>query len=197
MKRFAPATERNREPLLAVLKQELPKTGLLLEVAAGSGEHAVFLAPHFPQLQWQPSDPDAEALASIAAWREDAGSANLLAPLALDASAATWPIERADAMLCVNMVHISPWQASEGLFAAAGRMLPAGAPLVLYGPFIEDGVETAPSNLAFDESLRSRDPRWGIRSVSALDDLAAVHGLTRMARHQMPANNLTLVWRKA
>ena len=121
----------------------------------------------------------------------------LLAPLALDASAATWPIERADAMLCVNMVHISPWQASEGLFAAAGRMLPAGAPLVLYGPFIEDGVETAPYNLAFDESLSIRDPRWGIRSVSALDDLAAVHGLTRMARHQMPANNLTLVWRKA
>lgn len=123
MKRFAPATERNREPLLAVLKQELPEAGLLLEIAAGSGEHAVFFASHFPQLQWQPSDPDAEALASIAAWRDEEGSANLLPPIQLDATETDWPMDLADAILCVNMVHISPWEASEGLFAAAGRML--------------------------------------------------------------------------
>ena len=190
-----PATERNREPILAVLEQELPESGLLLEIAAGSGEHAVFFARRFQGLQWQPTDPQAEALESIAAWRKEEGSDNMLPPLELDASAAEWPVDSADAMLCVNMTHISPPAATEGLFAAAGRLLPSGGPLVIYGPFVEADVETAASNLDFDASLKSRDPLWGLRDIAWLDELAAANGLSRTARHAMPANNLTLVYR--
>ena len=191
-----PATQRNREPILAVLRKELPPAGLLLEIAAGSGEHAVFFAPQFPQIRWQPIDPEHAALESIAAWREDQGSENLLPPLGLDAAAAEWPVQQADAILCVNMTHISPPAATEGLFAAAGRMLPAGGSLLIYGPFVEAGVETSASNLDFDASLKSRDPSWGLRDVAWLDELAATNGLERTARHAMPANNLTLVYRK-
>lgn len=191
-----PATARNREPILAILQQELPQTGMLLEIAAGSGEHAVFFAPHFPGLQWQPTDPQAEALASIAAWRDEEGSENLLAPVELDASTAEWPVKRAEAILCVNMTHISPPAATEGLFGAAGRLLPQGAPLVIYGPFVEAEVETTASNREFDASLKSRDPSWGLRDVAWLDELAMVHGLGRTARHAMPANNLMLVYRR-
>lgn len=190
-----PATGRNREPILAVLQQELPQRGLLLEIAAGSGEHAVFFARKFPQLQWQPTDPQAEALGSIAAWREEEGSDNLLPPVELDAAAADWPIDSADAILCVNMTHISPPAATQGLFAAAGCLLPARAPLVIYGPFTETDVETTASNREFDASLKSRDPSWGLRDVAWLDGLAAAAGLERTARHAMPANNLTLVYR--
>lgn len=197
-KKFAPATQRNREPIRKVLEAELPEGGgLLLEIAAGTGEHAVYLSPAFPQWQWQPSDPDPDALASIAAWREEEGEDNLLPPIRLDASAAQWPVESADAMLCVNMTHISPRAASEGLFAAAGRMLPVGAPLVIYGPFIEAGVETTQSNLDFDASLKARNQAWGLRELAWIDELAAANGLQRTARHAMPANNLTLVYRKS
>jgi len=195
-KKFAPATERNREPIRKVLEAELPEGGLLLEIAAGTGEHAVYLSRAFPQFQWQPTDPDPDALASIAAWREEEGGDNLLTPLQLDASKSEWPIERADAMLCVNMTHISPRAASEGLFAAAGRLLPAGAPLVIYGPFLEADIETTQSNLDFDASLKSRNPEWGLRDLSWIDGLATANGLIRKARHAMPANNLTLVYRK-
>lgn len=197
MKRHAPATARNREPLADVLRHELPERGLLLEIASGSGEHAVFMARLFPQLDWQPSDADPEALASVAAWRDEEGVANLRAPIALDASAREWPLHRADAILCVNMVHISPWSASEGLFAGAKRLLPSGAPLILYGPFREAGAETAASNLEFDASLKQRNPEWGLRHLADMDALAARNGFRRSARYEMPANNLTLVWRRA
>lgn len=197
MKRHAPATARNSVPIADVLAAELPGEGTVLEIASGTGEHAVFLAGRFPALDWQPTDPDPGALASIAAWRDEAGPANLLAPMALDASAPDWPVRRAGAVLCINMIHISPWAASEGLFAGAARVLPQGAPLILYGPFLEAEVTTAPSNLAFDESLRARDPRWGVRDIAAMDALGAAHGLARTARFTMPANNLILVYRRS
>ena len=195
MKRHAPATARNSEPLAEVLAEELPDRGLVLEVASGSGEHAVFLARRFPALDWQPSDVDVEALASVDAWAAEAAGANLRPAIALDAAQANWPIAAADAVLCVNMVHISPWSAAVGLFTWAGRILTSGAPLVLYGPFIEPGRETAPSNLAFDQSLKQRNSEWGLRNTADLDALAADHGLRRTARHTMPANNLVLVYR--
>ena len=196
MKRHAPATARNSEPLAEVLAGELPNEGLVLEIASGTGEHAVFMARRFPALDWQPSDCATDALRSVDAWAQEAGFANLRAAIALDAAALEWPIETADAVLCVNMVHISPWEATVGLFAGAARLLPAGAPLVLYGPFVEDDVETAPSNLAFDESLKARDPAWGLRDVADLDALAEARNLHRTARHEMPANNLVLVYRR-
>ena len=197
MKRHAPATGRNREPIAAVLTEELPQTGLVLEVASGSGEHAVHFARTFPDLAWQPSDPDPDALASIAAWREEAGLPNLLPPLALDAAAHDWPIAKADAVVCINMVHISPPSATEGLVAGAARLLDADAPLIFYGPYFEAEAKTAPSNLAFDSDLRVRNPEWGLRSVEWLDDLAAKSGFRRTRRVEMPANNLTLVYRRA
>ncbi len=196
MKRHAPATARNSQPLAEVLARELPASGTVLEIASGSGEHAVFMARRFPALDWQPSDRDAEALASVDAWAAEARLANLRPAIALDAAAPEWPIVSADALLCVNMVHISPWDAAVGLFAGAGRVLGSGAPLVLYGPFVEPDVETAASNHAFDQSLRQRDPAWGLRSTADLDRLAAGHGMTRTARCAMPANNLVLVYRR-
>ncbi len=195
MKRHAPATARNSQPLAEVLARELPASGTVLEIASGSGEHAVFMARRFPALDWQPSDRDAEALASVEAWAAEAAGANLRPAIALDAAQANWPIAAADAVLCVNMVHISPWSAAVGLFTGAGRILTSGAPLVLYGPFIEPGRETAPSNLAFDQSLKQRNSEWGLRNTADLDALAADHGLRRTARHAMPANNLVLVYR--
>ncbi len=196
MKRHAPATTRNSQPLAEVLARELPASGTVLEIASGSGEHAVFMARRFPALDWQPSDRDAEALASVDAWAAEARLANLRPAIALDAAAPDWPIVSADALLCVNMLHISPWDAAVGLFAGAGRVLGSGAPLVLYGPFVEPDVETAASNHAFDQSLRQRDPAWGLRSTADLDRLAAGHGMTRTARCAMPANNLVLVYRR-
>lgn len=198
-KQHAPATLRNRDPIAQVLAQELPASGMVLEVAAGTGEHAVFFAEAFPALTWQPTDPSPEALASIAAYRDDYPGQNLAAPLLLDASAPeSWPVTQADAIVCINMVHISPWEATLGLFAGAARVLAAGrGPLVLYGPYIEQGVETAPSNREFDASLKARNPLWGLRDAAALDALAGQHGMTRSARHAMPANNIILVYRGA
>ncbi|MFN3989938.1 MAG: DUF938 domain-containing protein [Erythrobacter sp.] len=196
-KRHAPATARNREPIAEVLVRELPKAGRVLEVAAGTGEHAVFFAARFPALEWQPSDPDPEALASIAACRAEYQGGNLAAPLLLDAAAPeSWPVTSAAAIVCINMVHISPWEASMGLFAGAARILGSGAgPLILYGPYLEEGVETAASNLAFDQSLKARNPAWGLRHLDDVDGLAARHGFARTARYAMPANNLMLVYR--
>ena len=196
-KQHAPATLRNREPILAVLREELPDRGRVLEIAAGTGEHAVFFAGAFPQIEWVPSDPSQTAIESIAAWREDYPGDNLAAPVMLDAAARDWPVDTADAVLCVNMIHISPWEASLGLFAGAARLLAKGAPLVLYGPYFEEGVEPAASNLDFDASLKARDPRWGIRQLREIDALAARSGFARTARHEMPANNLTLVYRRS
>ncbi len=197
MKKHAPATLRNREAILAILKHELPEWGTVLEVASGSGEHAVYFAEHMPAIAWQPSDSDAEAIASIEAYRTEYEGVNLRQPIVLDASRPeSWKLERSDAVLCCNMVHISPWPATESLFAGAAGLLDEGAPLVLYGPYFEAGTEPAASNLQFDEGLRARNPEWGIRTLEAMDELAHASAFTRTARHQMPANNLTLVYRR-
>jgi hypothetical protein len=195
MKRHAPAATRNREPIAAVLAEELPSAGVVLEVASGSGEHAIHFADAFPALTWQPSDPDAAARASIQAWRAETVLPNLLPPLELDAAISVWPVAQADAVLCINMVHISPVEATAGLLAGAARILPAGAPLIVYGPYVEHDVATAPSNLAFDADLKARNPQWGLRSVAWLDGLAARDGFSRTRRVAMPANNLALVYR--
>ncbi len=195
--RVSPSTGRNRDPILGVLRPRLPTDGLVLEVAAGAGEHAVHFAAALPGLQWQPTDADAQALASIAAWRQHAGLANLLPPLHLDAAQPdAWPVKRADAILAINMAHISPWSATAGLMTGAGRCLPPGGGLFLYGPFVEEGVPTAPSNAQFDGSLRQRNPAWGIRRLGDLVALGAAHGLSLHERVAMPANNLVLVFRK-
>ena len=195
--RAAPSTARNRDPILAVLKPRLPASGLVLEIAAGAGEHAVHFAAALPHLQWRPTDPDPEALASIAAWREHRGLANLLPPLRLDATDPdAWPVEQADAIVNINMIHISPWAATVGLMAGAGRVLPGGGQLFLYGPFIEADTPTAPSNLAFDESLKARNAAWGVRRLEAVAALAEHAGLAFAEGVAMPANNLVVVFRK-
>ena len=195
--RASPSTARNKGPILEVLGPRLPHAGLVLEIAAGAGEHAVHIAAAAPHLQWLATDPDPEALVSIAAWREHAALPNLLAPVRLDAAVPdSWPLERADAVLNINMIHISPWTAAQGLMAGAGRLLPPGAPLFLYGPYFEADVEPAPSNLAFDASLKARNPQWGLRTLEDVAALAARHGLQLAERIAMPANNLTLVFRR-
>ena len=195
-KRHAPATLRNRDAIAAVLTEWLPASGTVLEVASGSGEHVVHFAAAFPALDWQPSDPDPAGRVSIAAWCAEAALANIAPPLALDAAAADWPLDRADAILCINMVHISPWAATLGLLAGAARLLAAGAPLILYGPYIEPEVPTAASNLAFDASLRARDPAWGLRPIDDVKAAAAAVGLRFAERRAMPANNLMLLFRR-
>jgi SAM-dependent methyltransferase len=196
VKLSAPAAERNREPIAAVLREVLPASGAVLEVASGTGQHAAWFAASFPHLQWQPSDPDPGALASIRAWRGAAALANLLEPVVLDASAEPWPVAAADAILCVNMVHISPWAATVGLMRGAGRLLAPGAPLILYGPYRRAGVPTAPSNEAFDASLRARNREWGLRPLEAVETEAGTYGFTLERAVEMPANNLTLVFRR-
>lgn len=196
-RRHAPATLRNRDAIAAVLADWLPPTGRVLEIASGSGEHIVHFAAAFPHLDWQPSDPDPAGRTSIAAWSAEAGLANIAPPLALDAAAPHWPIERAEAILCINMVHISPWTATMGLFAGAARLLMPGAPLIFYGPYLEPDVPTADSNRAFDTSLRARDPAWGLRDTAAVQAAAADAGLTFVERRAMPANNLMLLFRRA
>lgn len=192
-RKHAPATLRNREPIAAVLAETLPETGTVLEIASGSGEHCAFFAERFSGVNWQPSDPEPSALTSIASWC--AGLDNVAAPLAIDAAAASWPVTRADALLCINMVHISPWEATVGLVDGAARVLPPGAPLILYGPYRRAEVETAPSNAAFDASLKARDPRWGLRDVADVTAAAAARGLSFDRLVEMPANNLMLVYR--
>jgi len=189
----APATARNRAPIAAVLADWLPADGRVLELASGTGEHAVHFAAAFPQLAWQPSDPDPQHRRSIEAYRRAEGSPNLLAPLDIDAAAAAWPLTApVDAMVCCNMIHIAPWAAAEGLVAGAGRHLRAGGGLYLYGPFKRDGAHTAPSNAAFDASLRAQDPAWGIRDLEAVAALAVAAGLAAPRIVAMPANNLSL-----
>lgn len=195
-KRHAPATLRNRDAIVAVLADWLPATGRVLEVASGSGEHVVHFAAAFPALDWQPSDPDPDALTSIAAWRAEAACANVAPPLMLDAAAPDWPVARAEAILCINMVHISAWAATLGLFAGAAQLLPAGAPLILYGAYIEAGVATADSNRTFDANLRARNAEWGLRDLDAVKAAAAAAGLSFAERRAMPANNLMLLFRR-
>ena len=190
VKREAPAAARNVGPIGDVLAEWLPAADLVLEIASGTGPHALAFARRFPGLEWQPSDPDPEALASIAAWQAE-GPDNLRPPIRLDVMA-DWPVESADAILCVNMVHISPWQCSLSLLDGATRLLASGAPLILYGPWLESGVEPAPSNLAFDQNLRARNPGWGLRRVEDFAAEAALRGFVLAARRPMPSNNLML-----
>lgn len=196
--RTSPATARNREPILEVLRRVLPQQGLVLEIAAGGGEHAVFNAAALPHLQWLPTDPDVQALVSIAAWRDHAGTPNLLRPIQLDASDPhAWPIRSADVVVNINMIHISPWAATEGLMAGAERVLPSGGVLFLYGPYLEDDIETASSNLAFDADLKLRNPAWGLRRREDVVALAERHQLMLVERVTMPANNLALLFRRS
>jgi hypothetical protein len=195
-RRFAPATERNRGAILEVLRRVLPSVGTVLEIASGTGEHAVFFGRHLDHLTWQPTDIDAAARASIAAWTAEAGLTNVAAPLALDASQPNWPIGRAAAVLAINMVHISPWAATIGLLTGAARVLPAGGPLVLYGPYRRDGRHTAPSNEAFDQNLRRQDPAWGVRDLEAVVEAAEAAGFDHADTIGMPANNLILLFHR-
>jgi hypothetical protein len=194
-RREAPAVARNRDAILDVLRGILPARGVLLEVASGSGEHALHFAPAFPGLTFQPSDPDPDARASIDAWC--AGVPNIRPALALDAAAPDWPVARAEAVLCINMIHISPWASCEGLLRGAARALPPGAPLILYGPFKRGGAHTAPSNEAFDADLRARDPDWGVRDLEEVAAAAAATGFGPPEITAMPANNLTVAFRRA
>jgi SAM-dependent methyltransferase len=193
----APAAARNRDAILGVLRPCLPERGLVLEIASGSGEHAYYFAAACgPDLVWQPSDPDPAARASIDAWTAGPRRANIRPAIAIHADAAAWPIASADAILCINMIHIAPWEAAIGLMQGAGRILPPGGPLFLYGPYRRGGQHTAPSNEAFDLSLRTRNPAWGVRDLEAVAALGASCGLGAPAVHEMPANNLSLVFRR-
>ena len=207
--RHAPATQRNREPILEVLERILPPTGTVLEVASGTGEHAVFFAPRLQPRQWLPSDVSLNALESIVAWGENSECSNLHPPVKLDASASRWTIETKDApqwvvallkneplsaIASINMIHISPWESCLGLMAGAGRLLPAGGKLYLYGPFRQGGKHTAPSNEAFDESLRSQNPAWGVRNLEDVVAVAKQHHLTLQETVAMPANNLSVIF---
>lgn len=196
----SPAAARNLPPLIEALAPRLPEAGLVLELASGSGQHALSFARRFPALAWQPSDADPRALQSIAAWRDEGRASNLLAPLTLDLGAPEWwqqvPV-RPSAVLAINVTHVAPWGVSEGILAGAAALLPTGAPLLLYGPFFERDLEAAPSNRSFDQSLRQQDPDWGLRLAEELDSLAAALGLLSEPRQAMAANNLLLTYRAA
>ena len=196
-RQFAPAAARNREPILRALRFILPASGLVLEVASGTGEHIVHFAKAMPMLTWQPSDPSPGARRSIAAWITSEGLGNVLPPLDLDAMSDSWPLDHAAALVCINMIHISPWGATEGLLECASRILDEGAPLYLYGPFRQAARPIEPSNAAFDTDLRHRDPRWGLRELAEVTACAAMHSLRLDRVVDMPANNLSVVFRKA
>ncbi|WP_347555089.1 DUF938 domain-containing protein [Robbsia sp. KACC 23696] len=198
-RRRSPSAERNRDPILHVLTRVLPRSGTVLEIASGTGQHAIHFAAALPGVTWQPSDPDTDAHDSIEAWRQDAALPNLAPPLALDVHTSPWPLPTAatplSAVVCINMIHISPWTAAQALFDGARRHLAADGVLVLYGPYKRDGQHTAPSNAAFDAQLRASDPRWGIRDLADVEKLANAVGLTLGEVIDMPANNLTVVFR--
>jgi hypothetical protein len=208
----APATQRNREPILNVLRQVLPPEGTILEISSGTGEHAIFFAPQLAPRLWLPSDPNPQARASIAAWRQQSSATNLYLPIALDVHAPVWAVEQTPlpdelqgldlrqnpirAIVNINMIHISPWSATLGLMAGAARLLPGGGVLYLYGPYRREGEHTAPSNAAFDQSLRMQNPEWGVRDLEAVVEVAEAAGLSCVSIWEMPANNLSVVFRK-
>ena len=194
-RRSAPAALRNREPIAQVLSDWLPDRGRVLEIASGTGEHAVWMAERFPELEWQPSDVHPDALQSIAAWREASALPNVLEPVAIDASSPPWPVTRADAVLSINMAHISPWEASLGLIAGSAAILPEHGALILYGPWLKDDIETAATNSAFDADLKRRDPAWGLRRVEDFEAAAKEKGFELTAWRPMPANNLMLLFK--
>lgn len=191
---YAPSAARNRGPILDAIGPHLPATGLVLEIASGTGEHVAHFAAARPELTWQPTDPDPERRASIDAWT--AGLPNVRPACALDASEADWPVSRADGVLCINMIHISPWRASEGLFRGASRILPSGGVVALYGPYRRGDRPMEPGNAAFDADLRARNPEWGLRTIEAVSDLARSHGFGSPDIIAMPSDNLTLLFRR-
>ena len=195
-RRFAPAVARNKAAITEVLARHLPASGLVLEIASGSGEHALHFAAHFPALRFQPTDPDALALASIAAWRAEAALPNLLPPLMLDVMADSWPVTKADTVACINMIHIAPWEATAALMRGAARILTPNGMLFLYGPFKQRGEHTAPSNAEFDASLRAQDARWGVRDLEAVAEIASAAGFAALVLESMPANNLSVIFRR-
>lgn len=201
-KRLAPAAERNRDPILSVLRAYLPANGTVLEVSSGTGQHAAHFATQLPHLWWQPTEVGETNLASIAAWRDEVNAPNLLAPQALDVLDTTWWVEQAtlpepvSAIVNINMVHIAPWSCCEALFHGSSRVLRSGDPLLLYGPFKQGEQHTAPSNSAFDVQLRSQDPRWGVRDVEAVIDTAGESAFEYQMDIPMPANNLMLLFRR-
>jgi SAM-dependent methyltransferase len=192
----APAAERNKDPILEVLRRVLPDTGLVLEIASGTGQHIVHFGAALPKLAWQPSDPDPEMRASVAAWIAETGLPNVRQPLAIDVRDEQWPVEHADAVVSINMIHIAPWVATVGLMRGAGRLLPANGALVLYGPYKRGGCHTAPSNAAFDAQMRASNAEWGVRDLEAVVDAARPQGLELEEVVEMPANNLTVVLRR-
>jgi hypothetical protein len=195
-RQYTPATLRNRDFILDVLRNVLPRTGVILEIASGSGEHIIHFARNFRALIFQPSDPEPAALLSVATWVKATGVTNVRAAIALDASQAVWPIASADGIICINMVHISPWEATMGLIKGAAAILPSSSPLYLYVPYIREGVATAPSNQAFDRSLRDRNPAWGLRNLEAVAAIVQSAGFSAPVITEMPANNLSVVFRR-
>jgi len=193
---YFPHVARNREAILQVLRRVLPPQGLVLEVASGGGEHAAYFAERLPSLIWQPSDLDPRSLASIAAHRTAADAPNLLAPVCLDATSEQWPVESADALVCINMTHISPWAVSEGLMAGARRVLRMGGVIYLYGPYKIDGRHTAQSNKEFDAWLRTQNAQWGVRDFADMADLAARNDFVLIETVPMPANNLSIIFKR-
>ncbi len=191
-----PAPERNKAPILDVLARVLPESGTVLEIASGTGQHVVHFAAALPTLQWQPSDPEAAHLESIAARAHAATLPNIRPPLRLDVRERPWPVSDVAAIVCINMIHIAPWDATLALMDEAGRILGAGGVLYLYGPYLRAGVPTAPGNAAFDADLRRRDPAWGVRSLEAVAEQAAQQGLALQDVVDMPANNLSVVFRR-
>jgi hypothetical protein len=197
-RQFAPATQRNREVILEILLQILPASGTILEIASGTGEHAVYFAAHLTPRKWLPSDPNPRSLASIAAWTAHSPSDNLYPPIDLDASASVWTIPDTTpitAIVNINMIHISPWGACLGLMALSDRILPQGGILYLYGPFKQNGEHTSPSNAAFDNSLRAQNPSWGVRDLDDVVEAAKARNLNLINTYQMPANNLSVVFK--
>jgi SAM-dependent methyltransferase len=191
----APA-ERNKQPILDVLQRVLPESGLVLEIASGTGQHIVHFAKALPHLTWQPSDPDPRARQSITAWIAAEALANTREPLALDVRQQPWPASSCDALVCINMVHISPWSATEALFEGAARILPEGGVVYLYGPYRVNGRDTSESNAAFDATLRAQNPEWGVRDLERVLDEASRRGFDFVESVPMPANNLSVVWRR-
>ncbi len=193
-RRFAPATQRNREAILEVLTRVVPSGARVLEIASGTGEHAVFFGARLPVASWQPSDPSEGAWASIDAWRAHENATKVAPAIALDVHARPWPIERVDVVIAINMIHIAPWSACEALFAGAAELLGDRGLVVLYGPYKRGGAHTAPSNEAFDARLRGEDPAWGVRDLEAVVEVAAHAGFELREVAAMPANNFTVVF---
>ena len=196
---FSPSAAQNSAPILEVMKLILPTTGVVLEIGCGTGEHAVCFAEAMPYLMWQPSDTDYDSRASTASWVKFVGLKNVLAPLDINVCSTLWGVEEKapiDAIVSINMVHIAPWAASLGLFAGAGRLLSDGGILVLYGPFMRDGLHNAPSNADFDAALKARNPSWGVRDIADLERIGIASGLSRREVIEMPSNNAIVVFSK-